>query len=372
MRSLFLCLTVLLAAALRVSAQPPELSNARSEGFLGPVKTVEEFVVEYSMVDGKTSALTLRPWRSLRFDRAGNAMETLHYDGKGELRQKLVYTFEASGRPSGYRSFSATPISNRLSYVQDHVYKFDAAGRIYEYAVFEADGKPQTKFTYTYDGKGPLIEQAWYTHIGTLGGKSVHTFEPDKRKRIQAHYDADGTQAWLRAEIMDASGRVTRREHYRGTTLKFEISFIYDSKGRLTEQVTRELNSNPNVWVSHEPEPGRLVYSYDDRERTKELLRYDLDGQLLGIEVWRLDEKGNENEWARYYVNWVEQPFVISFHDDISKPDSPFRNSISGRKVTEYLYDRHGNWTRKRYGVRTPERSSPIVYREEIRKIIYF
>ena len=370
--SAVLYLAILLCGFATGSAQPPELSSVRSERLLGTVRAVEEFVVKYSMAEGKTLPGVIRPWRTLRFDRAGNAVEALHYDNKGELRQKLDHTFDAAGRPNGYRSHSATPMSNGLGYVQEYVWKRDAAGRVSEYAVFEAGGKPQVRFTYTYDGKGPLIEETWYTHLGALGGKTVHTFEPDKRKRTRTHYGADGTQVWMLIEEVDALGRVIRREHHRGTTLKFEITFAFDPKGRLLEQVTKELNPNPNLHVSHEPEPGRLVYSYDEKERTKELRRYDLDGQLLGIEVWKLDEKGNETEWAQYYVNGVEEPFVTSFYDDISKPESPFRGTLSGRKVTEYQYDRHGNWILKRFGIRPPESLAATVYREEIRKISYF
>ncbi len=372
MRPLPTVILFLLLLALRAAGQMmPE--TAAGNLLAGPVKSMDHTVTGHRMTDEKVTAGETRTLRSLRFDRAGNVAESLSYDHRGVLIGRNVSTFDASGVPTGYRSYSATGRTPELSHVQDYVFKCDsAAGRVSEYIVSEAGGSQILRNTYKYDPSGNLVEEEWYTHLGVLGGKTIYGHEPARRRRTRTHYHATGEQLWKVIEDLNSQEKIVWQQRYRGTKLKFEVRTTYDPKGRPLEEVTTEFNVDPNLFVSHSPRPGRLSYRYDDENNISELSRFDSLGQLKSREVRRLDARGNEIEMAEYGPGGIETPLVLQFYDDISKPGSPYRGTLSGRRITQFEYDRFGNWTRKKQFVRTSDHAPPTLYSDEQRKFSYF
>ena len=222
-----------------------------------------------------------------------------------------------------------------------------------EYIVFESDGSVATRFVYKYDAKGNLTEQQWYAHTGKLGGRLVYTFDEKGNETSQTSYQGDGALSWKSISKYDANGNRTEWLHYDGNTLKYRILFSYDSKGRILERETVEFNSIPGTLrPTHSPEPGMVIYTYDDDKRTKEVATYEVDGTLKGKIAYAYDERQNEVGQTAFNADGSLKNGDILF--------------------TNIEYDSHGNWTRKTRLIQSEKGGQPQAYHSELRVITYY
>lgn len=358
----------LLLAAAAAAAQ--KQTDREHQGLLGPVKSVETYVVNYTLRGGKTVRGARVPWQKAVYAGDGRLTESVTHDPRGGVLERLVYTFDESNRPTGYEEY-ASAVDRTLTAARRHVYEVDAAGRRTEYRVYETDGSPAGRFTYKYDGGGNLAEEAYYYHTGKLGGRTVYAYDAGGRRVAQTTFDGEGNVAWKAVWSYDERGRVAEDVRYEGEKLRYRIVSKYDERGRLTETETVESGGVPGLRSTHAPEAGRVVHTYDDAKRTKEVASYGPDGSLKWRRVYAYDENGKEvGQWA-LRADGTPEPFELKFYDDIHTPGSPFRGTLSGRPHVEFEYDDRGNWTRKRFIIRPSAGGPPQTYREEERVISY-
>ena len=261
----------------------PVFSHSKTDsdraGLAGPVKRVEAYLVNFVLKDGSTVEGKRRPLESTTYNSEGNISEKVSYDQTEAITNKLIHTYDAKGRNTGFEEYSAM-LDKSLTIPRRHVYKLDEEGRRVEYIVFDSDGSVGTRFVYKYDAEGNLIEEQWYSHTGLLGGKTVSTFNEKGKQTTQAYYSGEGTLNWKIISKYDAAGNRTEWLQYEGDTLRYKIISSHDSKGRVLDDETFEFNGNPNVRASHAPEPGKVVYKYDDQKRTKEVATDEANGTL--------------------------------------------------------------------------------------------
>jgi hypothetical protein len=315
---------------------------------VGPVKSVEAYLVDFFMKDGRTVEGKRRPWHSTTYNPEGNISERVSYDSAGAITAKYIHTFDPQGRNNGYEEYVAI-LDKSLTIPRRHVYKLDDEGRRVEYTVFESNGSVGTRFVHDYDAKGNLIEELWYAHTGRLGGKSVSTFNEKGNQTAQANYSGDGTLNWKTVSKYDADGKRREWLQYQGETLRSKITSSYDSKGRIRETETFEFNVIPGLRPSHSPEPGKVVYTYDDEKRTKEVATYDISGMLKAKVAYSYDERGNEI--GRTMFNG---------------------DTLSSRSLVKIEYDSLGNWTKKTSFNQSENGGLPQAYHAEVRVITYY
>ena len=353
----------------------PILSQTKTDRdraeLVGPVKKVEAYLVDFFMKDGITVEGKRRPWHSTTYNSEGNISEKVSYDQAGAITEKIKHTYDAMGRNTGYEEYSAL-LDKSLTIPRRHVYTLDEEGRKVEYIVFESDGSVGTRFVYKYDAKGNLIEEQWYAHTGLLGGKSVYTFNEKGKQTTQAYYSGDGTLNWKNISQYDLQGNRNVWLQHQAETLRYKVTSSYDSKGRIQENETFEFNGNPNVHTTHAPEPGKVVYTYDDEKRTKEVATYEVNGTLKGKTVYTYDERGDEIGLTMFNRDGSPKNLEIQFYDNIHKPGSAFRGTLSGRSLMNIEYDSHGNWTKKTRLLQSEKGGSPQAYGAELRVITYY
>lgn len=209
-------------------------------------------------------------------------------------------------------------------------------------------------------------------HTGQFGGQTVYTYDERGNQTSQASYSADGAVNWKTCSTYDAQGNITEWVQYEHETLRYKVISTYDEKGRVVESETIEFNAIPNVYVSHAPVPGKVVYIYDDEKRTKEVATYKPDGTLKDRVVYAYDTKGNEVGRSMFKADGTPNDPVIQFYDNIYEPGSKFRGSLSGKTLVEFEYDSHGNWTKKTYLIQLDKDSKLQPYRTEERVITYY
>jgi hypothetical protein len=318
---------------------------------VGPVKSVEAYLISFNKTDNGIVEARRR-WYTTTYNKDGNISEKFAYDQSGAILEKLVHTYDAKGRSTGYEEYAAL-LDKTLTIPRHHVYKLNEEGRKVEYIVFASQGSVDTRFVYKYDAKGNLIEQQWYAHTGQLGGRLVYTFDEKGNETSQTSYQADGSVSWKSISEYDDNGNKTEWIQYQGNSLKYKILFSYDSKGRVLEKETAEFNRPPNALPpSHSPEPGKVVYTYDDDKRTKEETTYNVDGTLKEKVAYAYDER--KNEVGRTVFN----------------ADGSVKNGDA--LLMNIEYDSHGNWTRKTRLIQSEKDGQPQAVHAELRVIAYY
>jgi YD repeat-containing protein len=332
----------------------PVLSQTKTDkdrdGLVGPVNRVEAYLIDFVTKDNRIVETRSR-WYTTTYNTEGNISERVIYDQNGAILEKLVHTYDANGRSTGYEEYAAI-LDKSLTIPRRHVYKLNEEGRKVEYIVFESNGSVDTRFVYKYDAKGNLTEQQWYAHTGRLGGTLVYTFDEKGNETSQTSYLGDSALSWKNISKYDDNGNKTESLQYHGNTLRYKILHSYDGQGRILEKETVEFNSPPNALPpAHSPEPGKVIYTYDDDKRTKEVATYKADGTLKEKVAYAYDERKNEVGLTTFNA------------------DGALKNGETQSINIEY--DSYGNWTRKTRVVESEKGGQPQPYHAEMRIITY-
>jgi hypothetical protein len=367
MRSFAFVVLLLVLSSGAAWAQSEEgKSDLERAGLAGRVKSVELWRIEYALGDGGSVEYRRNHVSKTSYDEQGRRAEEVTYDQAGSVSQRLVYTYDAAGRSTGYEEYSGL-LDKGLSKPRRHVYALDDAGRRTEYTVYDSNGSVASRFTYAYDAAGNKTEEAFYSWQGQRTGRIVYAYDARGNLLSQTSYDEADAVSWKNVNVYDAGGRKTESAQYRGETLRYRFFYKYDGKGRLKEVETREFNAVPNVIVTHSPEPGRVVYTYDDEKRTKEAATYDARGALKKRLLYSLDEKGNDAGMKELNADGSPKPAGIRWFDEKAT-----LRTVSGTPTAEFVYDARGNWTRKTFLIKPEgaERAEP--YWAEVREIVYY
>src|ERR1044072_3904787 len=247
MKSLALCL--LLFVSFSSGAAPAQTTQAKNDleksGLAGRVKTLEMGQIEYAFRDGRSVESRRVPILKTTYDEQGRKGEQVSYNQSGAPSQRLVYTFDAAGRSTGYEEYNGV-VDRNLGTPRRHVYTLDDAGRTTEYVVYDSDGKVGSLFFYTYDPEGHKTEEAFYSWQGKRTSRLVYTYDARGNVLTQTSYDADDAVGWKRGKVYDPSGQKSEAAHYEGETLRDRFFFKYDAKGRGKEEEERAVEHGPN------------------------------------------------------------------------------------------------------------------------------
>ncbi len=224
---------------------------------------------------------------------------------------------------------------------QDMVYKFDINGNLIEESYYsQADN---TRFTtvYNYDQWNNIIEEQTYKDSLALtykfsitikydkfgnilefqrNGKSPNDSwsgifqinEKGKWSELLMHFPSNNKWDWKEVRIYDDNGNNIAQHYYDGLG-NFSKSFFYnyDESGLLFEEKSKGLSED-------------YLKVFDKKGNNIEYVSYKKDGSLAAKTVWEYDDMSN----------------VVS--------EESFNESGSnGTTQYTYVYDNHGNWTRK-------------------------
>ena len=340
-------------------------SDVERLGLKGRVKSSELWRVEYTIRDGASVEARRRPIRKVVFDGEGKKVEEVTYDQNGKPSAPNVYVYKAAGKHAGFDAYGG-PLDRGPGQPRRHVYLLDDAGRPSEYTVYDSDGGMSVRFTYKYDAAGNKTEEESYTWNGARTSRLVHTYDARGNLLTQTSYNADDSLHWKHVHVYDAEGRKAESAQYQGETLRYRFFYKYDGKGRLKEEETREFNAVPNVYVSHAPEPGRVVYTCDDERRTKEVATYDGRGALKRRLRYSLDEAAAGTGAVELNADGSPKSREIRWYDG-----DVLLRALSGTTSAEFAYDAQGNWTRRTLYLKPDGAARPEPYWGEQREIVY-
>jgi YD repeat-containing protein len=364
---IFIILSLLVVSSAAPCQEPaPTLARDR---LLGPVKTVEYGRIGYVLSDERWIESKKVPIQKLTFDEQGNRTESINYQANGQITEKLVYTYDALGRNTGYEEHY-NPESKTYTGPRRHTFNLDENGRVVEFILYEANGTIGDRFTYKYDAKGNKLEEVFYSWTGARIGRLVYTYDGAGHRITETSYNRDDdASAWNNTTSYDAEGRMTEWVQYQNGVLRYKKLFKFDSQGRIAEEETFEFNGSPNIRASHAPVPGKVVHTYNDRERSEEIATYAPDGALNSRVIRRRDEKGNELSSEYFNSDGSRRNTEIGLEDPTR---TKLVGRLSGKALIRYEYDSQGNWIRKTNLILEPGAKEPQSYNTEYRDIKYF
>jgi hypothetical protein len=362
-----LSIGVILGLACALSLYGQKKADREKDGLTGPISTIETGRIDYSLIEGRTVEGKGVRSQVTSYNGEGQRLERSTFDPKGEILERLVYTYDAGGRNTGYEEYYKAATKPRR-----HVFLLDDKGNQTEYKVYEADGTLASRFLYKYDDKRNKTEEIFYSWNGIRTGKLVYEYDDRGNQLTQTSYNQDDSISWRTVTSYDGAGRRLQWTQFQNEILRYRIFSKYDDRGRMIEQQTFEFNAPPNIHVTHAPVPGKVIYTYDDDKRTKEVSSYSESGLLKDRIVYSYDDKDNEVGLAAYASVGGMNETVIQFWDNVFDPQSRFRGTLKGKQLSSFEYDAHGNWTRKTYLIQAANSDKPREYRAEYRIITYF
>jgi len=343
-------------------------TDKEQESLRGAVKKVETYLVEFSPKDN-VIVEQKRPWIIDSYVFQGSRSERVVYLQDGNLLTD-VYIYNAEGKNVECRTYS-NAIDKTLNKFQKYVHKFDDNGNMIERIVTESDGSPAARFVYKYDAKGNKIEYRNYYHTGAFGGKIVFTYNDNGNLLSQIYSNSDGSLIWKHLYVVNDKGQTIEDSTFIGETLRYKILFSMDGKGRIIQQETSEFNAIPNQRTSHAPEPGKIVFIYNDVRKTKEEIKFNKNDFVEKAVLYTYDEKNNEIKRV-WYESGGSFDDVMQSKDKTLAAQRKLRGIFKGKIIYQYEYDAQDNWTKKTRFYYTQENDQPLPESAEYRIISYY
>ena len=314
------------------------ISDWQRDHLVGSVRSVQLEFAEANMVDGKLSEIKRWPHQRVSYNERGQEVERVNFKKDGSIEDTSIIRYDSEGRIIGYGDAKKDRNYSILEY--------DSKGNRTEARGYEGDGL-QTRETYTYDDKGQKIAQSRFADNGAYHERIIYAYNPaGQLTEMAAYYSEvlkekhlktyDGGGKLLKEEsvsyqfsghnstveyLYDKSGRLIERR-VDTEILWSKVQTRYDAKGRVAQRETFMRYKKPNVFQSHGPEPGKVVFRYNDRDQVLEEAFFAPDGRLNHKTVSTYNEVGN----------LIEQLYVRKGSDDL--------------KVS-YEYDLQGNWVKQ-------------------------
>jgi hypothetical protein len=322
-----------LLLGLSLDASEPKQTDARSDGFLGPIRSVstreEKVSIEWHQPDGPAVA---RPvlCRECEYDQEGNRVKSgqiLDGEFRGEVFRIL-------------RDSAGNVIERRAENIQGEVYRRDVIGPygITEQDIFEHD-KLVSQSTWFYDENG---------HPSGFQG-----------------YDGDGIVRASSLSIVDASGNFKEQWDY-GPKGIFSLHFLQRYEPKTDTFTFTSLNEDGSIRVEF-TRVGTRVVSY--RQEPSE---HPVFGRTFFT-----DPVGNTLEGYSCHSDGSCDHIVTTF-TDVSRRDATRVewHDPAGRLMLaadyEYELDQIGNWLKRTVWVWSPELKERKLYETDHRKLKYW
>jgi antitoxin component YwqK of YwqJK toxin-antitoxin module len=337
-------------------------SDWQRDNLVGSVRSMQVEFAEANAVDGKLVEIKRWPHQRVTYNERGHEVERVNFNQDGTEQDRSVIRYDSEGRIIGYGDAKKDRYHSTIEYdskgnriearmyegdvIQTReVYTYDDKGRKIEQSRFADGGAYHERLTYAYNAAGQLTEMAAY-YSGTLKEKHLKTYNGagDLVREASVNYELPG-QDWTVEYSYDKLGREIER--YVDTAILWsKVQTLYDAKGRVAQRTTFMEYKQPNVMQSHAPEPGRVVFRYNDRGQVLEEAVYKPDAALASKTVFTYDKVGK----------LIEEAHVSS--------------NVRGDLKVSYEYDSHGNWI-KRTKPNTDHTGRQYIYVEH-RAITYY
>jgi len=339
MRLLTLLLAVICNALLVSTTSGQANSDRERDGVVGPVQSVLLELVELSTGSGKEVEIKRRPHQLIRYNERGSEVERVNFNEDGSISDKSVRLYDSAGKQIGWKEYQGLDANPGRSSTWDYdangnlaevrvqyqgllelrtVYTYDNHGRKVEESRFEDGGAFRDRNVYAYNAAGQLVETT-YHHNEILNGKVLRKYNETGSLVKETQFNVLHPESTAEY-VYDSSGREIEKR-VDTEILWSKVQTSYDRNGRVAMRETSMGYKRANVFVTHAPEPGQVVFRYDDRGKVTEEVSYSPDRVIISKTVSTYNRAGS----------LIEQVYS--------------RRDNNGGKVS-FEYDTTGNWVK--------------------------
>lgn len=248
---------------------------------------------------------------------------------KGEVKSCTEFGYYAK------ESFGNIVKGERL-YSSENNYKmvFDKKSNLLEKSTYNSDLSLNTKFVYTYNKKGELIEMIEYTEYGNHRVTYKYENSYVVEERIY-HYDGDSNLIAKWNNKYNGNNYLIKR-----SGSKYYWIYEYDENNNKIEESYYSSDGELDI---------KLTYKYDTKRNLIEESTYNSNGSLERKLTYIYDDNNYKVEESWLFPNNNENLKFVHNYDDKGNLIKTFISGSKGNTVLTYKYefDEKGNWTQK-------------------------
>ena len=197
---------------------------------------------------------------------------------------------------------------------------FDSHGNTTEWISYNEDGRVRQRIGWEsqYDAQGRVIERRYLDDQGRLTNTGRYTYPENQHTVILTQINPCGSINHTATRLYDEAGNLVGEALQFPAHASFYQTMIYDKKGNLIE---------------------RRSYKGND--------------ELTERSTWKYDDCGNELEWILFMpdrptVQMTKRSLTCDERGNIVHAVNLGRTgSVTNEESLTYVFDDHGNWTRK-------------------------
>jgi hypothetical protein len=294
-----LTLSTLLLALCCCATSARQQTDREQQGFVGPVKTVSAESIEPADNSGSVKEPERRrPLDTVTFDEQGREVSRVIYDDYSFLVGTQTNTYDAKGRLAE-SSLKAEEKERQLR----EVYKYDDASRLIEKLSYEGENADALKETFSYDAQG-RVDEIVLSYRGEVGGKTKFKYDGKGKVIEVAFYTAGGQPAVAPVGPCFGAHRLT---------------YVHDARGRVIEE---------HAFKSDNSLKRKTVYGYDDKGNILKESRNGQYGSDIFTHSYEFDPRGN---WTQQKTRIVSQSSLTP-----GDPGHYERTLFTRRTITYY------------------------------------
>jgi len=225
-----------------------------------------------------------------------------------------------------HEKFGEVQIGDRIEYLSDNEYQFNANGNITEHTYYKYGPMIESKYIYKYTDSNILEESNYYDENGDLERKTK--FEYDQHLNLTERIDFNFDNQFIGKETFkydDQQNLIEMNWINADSTVDERIVFINEDSNKLKTTITYDNKGEIK---------DKRVSTFDDNENLMERKWYNSSGVLYRTYVIKRDDLGNEIELRIYAYNNPDELFKIKAGDSLIKSYT-------------YEFDMTGNWIEK-------------------------
>lgn len=276
------CLLLLICCLAHAPVRGQKKSISEKTGFKGFVQTAKTEEAKIEFENGKPVEGKRRLSSSETYDSNGNALVNTDYSDDGDILTKDTYIYDANGRLLERR----TEHSQYLYLPDKKTFTYDGKGNVIEESGYDLQNKLLGKYTYTYDAQGNLIE--W------------ETFQLDDSKPVYGNsltryrYDESGHR--IETSTYQREGAALKPYDFR--LGYYKVISLYNAKGK--QIAANYIGLDEKLYRTQ-------VIIYNDQDDEVESAEYNADGTVHSrtAYAYEYDKQGN---WIKQTTSgWVTE-----------------------------------------------------------------
>jgi hypothetical protein len=283
-----------------------------------------------------------------------------------------------------------TGVQNKGNFISQ-IQLFDKRGRKLEEKYYLSDSSLSSRIVYRYNAYGYLVEKSITDNKGTTDSRILYKYDENNNLYQKVELDHLSYLIYRETYKYDRNQYEIERFIYRPSQSEWNIIISLDENGAVQKESFTDIKgaSLLKILYKNDKHGNKIEEDYlkkDGSTGTRYTHKYDKKGNITETIVYNSADKMISG--TRYYYDKILRQVESrhSFSEKDTEPDQILKYDKKGnitdeiirtdfrssRVVSEYLYDKKGNWINKIITRYSPQNGAAIAKNNIIREIEYY